>query len=270
MSIRADQIPANQQVPAGLWRDDRHRYFHGDKGPYPSVTSIIDVVDDGKSWGLTNWAKRETAASAIRNLPAIAQMIQDGGPDAAQAWLQKIPDYVRDNSADLGTRVHEMVAQDVRRIGITPQGVEVPYIRAWRRFRQSIGLSDDKVIMSEAMVINFTDGFGGTLDLGVLLDGEETLLDVKTGNRVYDSVGLQLAGYELGEFTGDPGSPDLKPLPSWKRRAVLHLQPDDWTLIPIDVTNETREGFLAALKIFRWVKDYEPWVKGRPIKESLT
>jgi hypothetical protein len=229
------------------------------------VTSIIGIVD--KSGPLVGWAKRETARCAIRNLDMLAKMVMDGGKEPAEAWLSKIPDFIRDDKAAIGTSVHQLVADEVRGNEINPGGIEVPYMRAWRRFRQHVGVH--RFVLSEAMVINLTLGFGGTLDLGAYIDGKLTLLDVKTGNAVYNEVGLQLSGYDMGEFTGDPSSPDLKPLPAWEQYGVVHLQPDDWTLIPIDVNDTTRGGFKAALELHRWSKDMAPWTQGRHIKETV-
>jgi hypothetical protein len=265
MAMTAADIAQVNQRPEGLWRDEHHRYFYGDKGPYPSVTTIAKVLD--KSGPLVGWAKREVAACAIRNHDLISQMLsQDGGKEAAESWLRGIPDYQRDTSAELGTRIHDLVHQDIMGRDIAPTGVEVPYMRAWRR---AVGHIKPKTLLSEAMVINIGEGFGGTLDLGWVIDGVDTLVDIKTGARVYNEVAIQLAGYDIAEFTATPEDPKPVQLPSWKRYAVLHLQPDDWSLIPVDVNDEARAAFRSAIALSDYTKSYAPCALGRPIKEGV-
>src|SRR5207248_5364567 len=103
-------------VPLGLTRDEKHIYRWNDGqtvvGPIPSVTTIIKLID--KSAPLVGWAKRETAACAVRNLDALVAMRAAGGPEAAINWLKTIPDYLRDRAADRGTSVHALAEQIVR------------------------------------------------------------------------------------------------------------------------------------------------------------
>lgn len=266
MAMTAAQIAAINPNPPGLWRDDHHRYYYGDRGPYPSVTTIGKVID--KSGPLVGWAKRETAACAIRNLDALRSMIDTGGRDAAQQWLQAIPDYIRDDAAALGTRVHDHIHNDLIGVDIHPEGLEVPMVRGWRRAWDYLN-RHGKLLLTEAMLINTDMGFGGTLDLGWEIDGVPTLVDVKTGERVYNEVAIQLSGYDMGQFTAIPEDPTPVPLPKWERYAVLHIRPDDWTLIPVTVDDESRAAFTAALRLSDYVKGYMPWAQGRPIKEEL-
>jgi len=268
MAMTAAQIAALHPNPPGLWRDEHHRYFYGDRGPLPSVTTIGRIID--KSGPLVGWAKRETAACAIRNHDLIAGMLAKGpsGKTEAETWLRGIPDYQRDNAAEVGTAVHDLVHRDLVGEDIQPNGVEVPYIRAWRRAKEYLGGSS-RAMLSEAMLVNLDMGFGGTLDLGWELDGVPTLLDIKTGHRVYDEVAVQLSGYDMAEFTATPEDPTPRTLPKWQRYAVLHLQPDDWTLIPITVDDESRRAFTAAMALSGYMKHYAPWAQGRPIKENV-
>src|SRR5450759_1599793 len=74
--------------PLGLTRTAAHVYTWNDAGtvhgPLPSVTTILKVVD--KSGPLVGWAKRETAACAVRNLDALVAMREAGGDAAATDW----------------------------------------------------------------------------------------------------------------------------------------------------------------------------------------
>src|ERR1035438_2732267 len=94
--VRLDPSPA-----LGLVRDARHRYAWNGGPWYPSVTTILQIKDKP---ALVGWAKRETAACAVRNLEVLERMVKSGGPGAAVEWLKRIPDYPRDTAADLGTQ----------------------------------------------------------------------------------------------------------------------------------------------------------------------
>lgn len=249
--------------PPGLWRDEHHRYFYGDRGPFPSVTRITGIVD--KSGPLVGWAKRETAASAVRNVDSLKQMIASGGPEAAQRWLSSIPDYQRDTSADIGKRVHALADDYGRGVAIQPSADEEPYLRAYLRF---LAYVKPRITHSETMVLSIDSRFGGTFDLGCEIDGAVTLLDIKTGNNVYAETALQLAGYAEAEFTATPDNPTQIDLPEWDRFGVVHLRPDDWTLIPFDITEDTRMAFHAARELYTWVKEDAPTAIGYAVKEG--
>src|SRR5664280_2828664 len=102
--------------PLGLSRTAGHVYSWNDGAnvyaPLPSVTTVIRVLD--KSGPLVGWAKRETAACAVRNLDMLVRMRETGGDAAATDWLKKIPDYQRAGAADTGSRVHRLAEQIAR------------------------------------------------------------------------------------------------------------------------------------------------------------
>lgn len=246
----------------GLWRDGEHRYYYGTEGPFPSVTRIIDVLNKP---ALVNWAKRETAACAVRNMDALAQMIEQDGRDEAQRWLASIPDRQRDEAANRGSEIHQLADSAIRGEQISPTGILVPYLRAYRDFLATVR---PEIHYSETLVLNRTLGYGGTFDIGCLIDGAWTLLDIKTGGNVYDETALQLAGYAEAEFTAAHNDPTPIPLPDWERYGVIHLQPDDWTLIPYDVTDATRAAFRASVELHRWSKQSSQWTKGTPLTKA--
>ena len=75
-------------APLGLTRDEKHVYCWSDgkepvTWPIPSVTGIIKLID--KSGPLVGWAKRETAASAIRNHDALTALIKEGMESGGQS-----------------------------------------------------------------------------------------------------------------------------------------------------------------------------------------
>ena len=102
-------------------------------------------------------------------------------------------------------------------------------------------------------------GYAGTFDAIATLPGVGVvLLDVKTGNRVYPEVCLQLAAFAAAEFIGDPDGVTEQPLPEVHAGAVLHLQPGGYRLLPVPIGGAVLEAFLAALAVFRFTTDLAP------------
>lgn len=252
----------------GLWYDEYHRYFYGTDGPLPSVTTVLKIVD--KSGPLVGWAKRETAASAVRNLDMLASMVRSGGVGAAQSWLSRIPDYQRDTKANIGQRIHSLASAMTNGQQVNVANEEVPYLHAWFDFARTV---QPQIVFSETSIANLTHRYGGTFDLGCLIDGHWTLLDIKTGKGVYPETALQLAGYAEAEFWATADDPTKRALPKWDRFGVLHLQPavvdEPWRLVPFVVDDLTRAAFYEALRLWRWSKDYGPWSQGTPITAKV-
>src|SRR5665647_1031050 len=127
---RVSASGAGPVTRVGLVRDARHRYSWNGGPLYPSVTTILQIKDKP---ALVGWAKRETAACAVRNLDVLERMVRSGGPQAAVDWLKRIPDYARDASADLGSAVHA-AAEAISRGEAVPVADEVqPFVAAYRR-----------------------------------------------------------------------------------------------------------------------------------------
>ena len=190
--------------PLGLTRTASHVYSWNDGAtvhtPLPSVTTVLRVVD--KSGPLVGWAKRETAACAVRNLDMLLRMREAGGDAAAVAWLKGIPDFQRDTAADIGTRVHQLAEQLARGAEPDVAEAEAPYVRAYRDF---LATYEPRFLAVEEMVASLRHQYAGTLDAVAIIDGETWLLDVKTGAGLYEETGLQLAGYNFADFIGRPG-----------------------------------------------------------------
>ena len=156
----------------GLVRDARHRYSWNGGPPYPSVTTILGIKDKP---ALVGWAKRETAACAVRNLEVLERMVKSGGPQAAVEWLKRIPDYTRDTAADLGTAVHAMAEAIGRGEPAAVDETLRPYLAAYRR--DFLDAFAPRFLAVEAMVCSERYEYGGTADAFAEIDGEIWLLD---------------------------------------------------------------------------------------------
>jgi hypothetical protein len=244
----------------GLVRDARHRYSWNGGPLYPSVTTILGIKDKP---ALVGWAKRETAACAVRNLDVLERMVRSGGAQAAVDWLKRIPDYARDASADLGSAVHA-AAEAIARGVPAPVAEDVgPFVAAYRR--DFLEVFHPRFIALEAMVCSERYEYGGTADAFAEIDGETWLLDYKTGAGVYPDTALQLGGLARAQFIGYPSDPTQYPVPFATRFGVLHIRPEGARLLPVTVNRETVAAFLDARRLYGWDQGPARTVIGEPI-----
>ncbi len=260
----AIEDPAGAAPSVGLVRDGRHRYRWNNGPWYPSVTTILGIKDKP---GLVGWAKRETAASAVRNLDVLARMVASGGPQAAVEWLKRIPDYRRDVAADLGSRVHRL-AEELGRgdAGAVDEDL-VPFLTAYRR--DFLNAFRPRFLAVEAMVCSERYEYGGTADAFVAIDGEIWLIDYKTGSGIYPDTALQLAGLARAQFIGRPGDPTPYPVPPATRFGILHVRPDGARLYPVVVDRAAVAAFLDARRLYAWDQGAARTALGEPVRAPV-
>jgi hypothetical protein len=249
----------------GLIRDGRHRYAWNGGPQLPSVTTILGIKDKP---ALVGWAKRETAASAVRNLDVLSRMVAHGGAQAAVDWLKKIPDYQRDASAELGSAVHA-AAEAIARGESGPIDEAVrPFVAAYRR--DFLEIFRPRFLALEAMVCSLRYEYGGTADAFAEIEGEIWLIDYKTGAGVYPDTALQLAGLARAQFIGRPNDATQYPIPPATRFGVLHIRPEGARLLPVVVDRATVAAFLDARRLFAWDQGPAKSVIGAPIERGAT
>lgn len=230
-------------------RTPDHQYSH-DGGPHvPGVTSIIGMKD--KSWALVGWAKRETAACAIRNLDALVAMRAAGGERAAVDWLRGIPDHQRDTSADLGSRVHAAIESWSTRGELVGEDTDVtPYLDTFQR--DFVDRFKPTFRAVEAYVFSEAYGYGGTLDAICVIEGETWLIDHKTGRGIYPETAMQLAALAHADVLGYPGDRQDYAIPRIDRYGVVHIGPDRTYLREYHVGRDELDTFLHLLAVHRW------------------
>jgi len=245
----------------GVYMTADHRYYVNGDGPYPSVTTALDVLHKP---ALQYWYAQQTATAAVMHLP---ELIGKSVEDAVELIMQSpgAPTRQRDRAAKLGTSVH-LLAELIALGGPEPaaKGFEIspeqlPYAEAFRGFLGRY--SGSSIVSSEKAVFSRTDGYAGTYDLLMLIEGELWLIDIKTSKQgTYPEYGLQLAAYGHAEYIVLPNDPTLYPMPEVKRYGILHLRPDaypgplseGWRLIEYPVMDRDYVAFLAALDIWQW------------------
>ena len=167
--------------PIGASRTADHQYSFSGVGPYPGVTGILDVLH---KQALIPWAKRTVAEYAVSEYlnGNLGRMIGTKGSAETAKHLASLPDYQKNTAASLGTAVHhlaDLLGRDrkpLEAFGIREQAL--PYAQAAAAFLDDYGASN--IISSEKMVINFSEGYGGTYDFLLRLNGELWLCDWKS------------------------------------------------------------------------------------------
>lgn len=245
-----------ETVTVGLTRDERHKYQWNGGAKVPGVTSVLKALD--KSGPLVGWAKRETAACAIRNIELLTVMVKDGGPVAAVEWLKRTPDYQRDTAADLGTRVHALAEAISRGQEIEVDEAAAPFVEQYQRW---VATAKPEVLNAEYMVFSATHRYGGTADMAARIKGETWLIDIKTGSGAYAETSLQLAALHNAEWAGRPGDPKKYGIPKATRFGVLHVRPEKAELIPYDVTDAEFRAFVACRYLTDWLEFRAPAIK---------
>lgn len=246
-------MPAATAIaPLGLTRSATHQYTWrdetGEYGPYPGVTSIIKHAE-AERFGLDWWLKNQVAKAAVRNAALLPQLIETGGVKAAEDWLTTIPGYERDKTADLGTRVHALAEEMGRGGAITTNEDEAPYITQYVRFLDE---RKPEFLLVEFMVFSLSQQYGGTADALLRIDGQNWLVDYKTGRNTYAHTALQLAGLAGAAFIGEPGNPSPIERPRIDRYGVLHLRPDAWRLVEYHVGPHEWAAFRACRALYGW------------------
>ena len=247
---------------AGLTRDEKHRYSWNEGAKVPGVTSVMKMLD--KSGPLVGWAKRETAACAVRNLALLETMVRDGGPEAATKWLSAIPDYQRETAAETGTLVHALAEAIHRKIEIEVDATTEPFISSYLRWT---AVYRPHILNAEYMVYSEAHRYGGTADLAAKINGETWLIDIKTGKAAYPETALQLAALHFADFAGRLDDGRRYKVPAATRFGVLHIRPEQTELIPYGVTEADYGAFLACRELYDWTELRAPLVKV-PYKEK--
>lgn len=149
------------------------RFYLDDNGkPFPSVTTILDCYPKGA--GYYEWLKTV-------------------GKDA---------DNIRDDAGARGSMVHKLT--EFYDYGNTinlldDAGDPVCKISEWAMFERYVEFVRRFSPTMHYIEIDYCSeklGFGGTLDRVLTINGQNLLVDIKTGNNVYNSYWLQQAAYK--------------------------------------------------------------------------
>jgi hypothetical protein len=239
--------------------------------PYGRFLSVTNVLDHGvPKPALVHWAAREVARSAVENIPMLARARGRTKREEAFEWLRRAAEVKRDNAAELGSAVHNVIEAHVLGEPIPePPPEQLPFIEAFHGF-----VADHKPVWeaTELVVCNPDDGWAGKADWWATLPrlGRVVVLgDNKTGKGVYDDACLQLSAYRRATVGWLRDGTEVVP-PSADRAYVLHLRPDKYKdtgyrLYPMDTSDEVYATFRHAQAVALFKKGLAKKVVGDPI-----
>lgn len=162
----------------------------------PSVTKILGIIGGAKMQALMIWARREALKLAENELFAAIEQEQPLTYDRVSEILKaadRQPDKVKDESADIGTRVHNAI--DAYILGKEPVLDEESTI-GFTNFLNWLSSEQIQLVAGDMPVASKRLGYGGRLDaLGIDKAGNLIVLDWKTSNSLRDEYPLQVAAY---------------------------------------------------------------------------
>lgn len=183
---------------------------------------------------------------AGKAIPSVTQVLERAG----LVCYDGIPEAVLNRKAEIGTAAHSACwyedEGDLDRSTVAPE-VE-GYLGAWVKFRQETGFVP-RLIEQRGIAVMAGMQYGYTLDREGLLNGRDTLLEIKCTAGVEISWGPQLAAYEAALRAQDG---------KMRQRVAVHLGPDGkYGLLRYSQVSDY-QAFQAALMLEYWKR-----VKGK-------
>lgn len=236
-------------------------YKHPNTGALvPGVTTVLKNLNKP---GIVQWAVDNTAAYAVANIDGLLNRTEEQGygflrwywkRDPLKGDLADIRNYsngVLDDSADLGTLLHDWVAADHGACPY-PDVTQAPaffweMVEQWDAFKEA---HDIEPLHTEVTLWNDENGYAGTADGIWRIDGRTTLVDVKTSRNTWDEHWMQLVALKrceslLTEVDGE-----------WIESANIAQEADDCALLHIRPSDFDKNG--QDMQPFAQLKKLEP------------
>lgn len=231
--------------------NDQRFYKKGDKY-YPSVTYILSYYPKGKQF--ENWLK-------------------DKGEEATD---------IAEEAAASGTKVHNAIEDllNGKKLNWVTQKGDIIYTeREWKMilcFREFWETYNPKLIHSEIFIFSDKEGFSGTIDLVVEIEGERYILDIKTSNSLHTIYDLQLSCYATAWNENNPENLVSKVGILWLNAKTRTFNKDKfqgkgWQLVRSDKTiEENFQIFKHIHEIFKIeVGELKPSIATYPTEIQL-
>lgn len=257
MTALQQSEPADDLVVIGAKPQDEFYRYRWEGRDLPSWSSLRHIA--GIKPQIHGWALDGMVTEAIRMGTTIAAATVTNSPAATEWVRRKLWEASleeRDRPARLGTKVHQAVET-----GLDPEQADPDIASKLRQFRHFLAVTGAKVIGQEYQVYNLELGYGGTVDLLLLLpDGSIWVVDIKSGKSLWGEHALQVMGYLQGQIVGRDDVVD-EALTAFHRSArgmaVLHLT-DAYAEFRSMVTDlETWEAFRGLFRFAMWQHDHD-------------
>lgn len=222
-----------KELPQGFYFDEAHHRYYLDGKQMTGVTTVLGILAKP---ALIAWSSR-MACEYIRDNYSVGCAMETLLQEAQNAYAKK-----RDKAADIGTQAHAWCEAYIK--GENPAEVSDLKIMT-DNFLRWVGEVKPKFLASEKKVHSVKYFYAGTLDFLCEIDGKTYLGDLKTGSGIYPEMFWQCAGYQLAL---EETEPEIKV----EGHIIVNITKDGKlnTQTHYDY-DSTKEGFLAALKIYR-------------------
>jgi hypothetical protein len=235
----------------------------------PGVTTIIGETTSKPA--LINWAGDTTANWAVDHWDDLAELT----PTKKLAQLKAARFADRDAAANRGTEVHRLAEAYINGLEISVPDELEGHVRAYEKFAREW---DVKPVHVEVVIGNTTLGYCGTVDLiADMADGHRHLTDLKTSRSgIFPETALQVVAYSKAEFyaiRGPDGKYETHPMEELniQRLSAVHVQADDYRVIPIQQADEVWEYFRHLAWLYRRLETQAEWLGNEQrIPESTT
>lgn len=242
----------NGEVVMHYYDDDHNYVWNGTE--LPSSTAISGILHKP---GLRYWYINQALAKVQNKIQP--NRVYD------EIELAEIFDNAKysgkefkDRAANIGKLIHRWIEDYINGhmsgATVTPS---MPSHTGARGAVENYMRWEDKVkpeyIFSERRMISRKHNFAGTMDIAALIDGRPTVIDIKSGKRVYPEYWLQTASYAcmLDEERPKGWDYDLEDT----ERLILILNQAEGTTKPqwakSDILMDT-DVFLALRTVYRW------------------
>jgi hypothetical protein len=213
----------------------------------PGVTSIVGMLPKGF---LKFWAAKSVAEAAVDCLPEVVGLALKAGKASAVDYLKRAPDRDTAQAAENGTAAHDIFETLAK--GEDPGRVHPDLQPYADHFREFLSVVKPTIVHTEQTVWSQTHDYAGSFDAFGIIDDLPVWLDWKTTRSgVHEEVAVQLSAYANAEFiiAADGTKTDM---PKGDAGAVLHVRPEGWKLVPVNIGPAVFDVFLALRRVFTW------------------
>ena len=229
----------------------------------PSVTTVLGVVAKPS---MVDWVARVERELVVNVAADLYEAVHGTPRMTRMAYTASLLRYVGEGRAgdklkaragEIGTELHGLIEWALlKEVGKEPPGREPTFGQAlaipwahWCDWRREHKLSPQRV---EQTVWSIAHGYAGTIDCVAELDGHLTVMDWKTGRRIYPEARLQVAAYrhaliEMGHADRNIRAAVVRvPKTSADRFEMATMEPPD--------CEQAFETFLAARELWAWLR----------------
>ena len=219
-----------------------HSYWDvAEDGTETKVLGVTTILNDAvPKPALPRWAAAEAAGYAIENWDELTRTPVGKRYEAIKA----APSPTLTQAGAKGTDIHNLAEELVHGREVDVPEEHAAYVASCVKFLDEWGAVP---IITEAVVINRTVGYAGTLDLVAKMHGETWLLDWKTGKGVYADSTLQIVAYARAEhfIGGDDEEHHMSQL-NIDRAGIVHLRDDGYDVHETDISEVAWLAFRHA------------------------